>query len=68
MLLLSGQGKFDVSVYKSRKVKCIFAQIKEGFVFVIANQGGFNPFFCQTKESLMFLCTNQGKCNVCDCR
>ena len=50
MLLLSGQGKFDVSVYKSRKVKCIFAQIKEGFVFVIANQGGFNPFFVRPRK------------------
>ena len=50
MLLLSGQGKFDVSVYKSRKVKCFFAQIKEGFVFVIANQGGFNPFFVRPRR------------------
>ena len=50
MLLLSDQGKFNVSVYKSRKVKGFFAQIKEGFVFLIANQGGFNSFFVRSRK------------------
>ena len=40
MFLCTNQGR----------LKVFFAQIKEGFVFLIANQGGFNPFFVRSRK------------------